>query len=157
VKDKPVSQQNPFSVPSTFGETAVEQISQQVFGGIGRLAYFGYSFLNSFLSQVLTMAVVAALPADAAPIAFIVPVLSIGAAIAIVLLRLKNLGYSGWWLLGLIVPILNIVVGIRLVAAPEGYAVHKTLDTPGKVIVGLLLGAFLLLVAFVVFAIMARP
>jgi len=87
-----VSQQNPFSVPSNFGETAVEQISQQVFGGIGRLAYFGYSFLNSFLSQVLTMAVVAALPADAAPIAFIVPVLSIGAAIAIVLLRLKNLG-----------------------------------------------------------------
>jgi uncharacterized membrane protein YhaH (DUF805 family) len=158
VKGKPVSQQNPFSVPSTFGETAVEQISQQVFGGIGRLAYFGYSFLNSFLSQVLTMALVAALPAEAAPIALlIVAGLSIGAGISIVLLRLKNLGYSGWWLLGLIVPILNIVVGIRLVAAPEGYAVHKALDTPGKVIVGLLLGAFLLLVAFVVFAIMARP
>jgi len=53
------------------------------------------------------------------------------------------------------VPILNIVVGIRLIAAPEGYAVHKTLDTPGKVIVGLLIGALLLFVAFVVFAIMA--
>ena len=156
VKGKPVSEQNPFSVPSTFGETAVEPISQQVFGGIGRLAYFGYSFLNSFLSQVLTLAVVAALPAEAAPIALlIVAGLSIGAGIAIVLLRLKNLGYSGWWLLSLIVPILNIVVTVRLIAAPEGYAIHKTLDTPGRVIVGLLIGIFLLLVAFVVFAALA--
>ncbi|MFM7058499.1 MAG: DUF805 domain-containing protein [Planctomycetota bacterium] len=149
-----MNQQNPFSVPSTFGEVAVEPITQQVFGGIGRLAYFGYSFLNSFLSQVLTVAVVAALPTDAAPVAFIIPLLSIAAGIAIVLLRLKNLGYSGWWLLGLIVPILNLVVGIRLIAAPEGYAVHKTLDGPGKVIVGLVIGAFLLLVAVVVLAAM---
>jgi hypothetical protein len=46
-------------------------------------------------------------------------------------------------------------VAIRLVAAPEGYAVHKTLDTPGKVIVGLAIGAFLLLMAIFVLAAMS--
>ncbi len=155
LKGSSVSQQNPFSVPSTFGETAVEPITQQAFGGIGRLAYFGYSFLNSLLSNVLTIAVVAALPAEAAPVAFIIPALSFVAGIVVVVLRLKNLGYNGWWVLGLIVPILNLVVAIRLVAAPEGYAVHKTLDTPGKVIVGLVIGAFLLVMAIFVLAAMS--
>jgi uncharacterized membrane protein YhaH (DUF805 family) len=66
--------------------------------------------------------------------------------------RLKNLGYSGLWVLGLIVPLLNILVALRCLAAPEGYADHKTLDTPGKVIVGLILGLFVILIAFVVLA-----
>jgi uncharacterized membrane protein YhaH (DUF805 family) len=104
---------------------------------------------------VLTIAVVAALPAEAAPVAFIIPALSFVAGIVILVLRFKNLGYSGWWVLGLIVPILNLVVAIRLIAAPEGYAVHKTLDTPGKVIVGLAIGAFLLLMAIFVLAAMS--
>jgi len=61
--------------------------------------------------------------------------------------RLQNQGYSGWWVLGLIVPILNIAVSVKCIAAPEGYADHKTLDTSGKVVVGLLLAAIVLTVA----------
>lgn len=152
LKGSSVSQQNPFSVPSTFGETAVEPITQQAFGGIGRLAYFGYSVLNSIVSQVLTIAVVSALPAEAAPVALVIAALSMVAAIVITVLRLKNLGNSGWWVLGLIVPILNLIIAIKLIAAPEGYALHKTLDTPGKVIVGLMLGLIVLVVVVVVLA-----
>ncbi|MEY3174666.1 MAG: hypothetical protein RLZZ436_2580 [Planctomycetota bacterium] len=151
-KVRNMSQQNPFSVPSTFGETATEQVTQQAYGGIGRLAYFGYSFLNSFVSNILTFAIAAAAPSAAAGSVIAVGLLSVIAAIVIVVQRLKNLGYSGWWTLGLLVPILNLVLAIELVAAPEGYAKHKTLDTPGKVVVGLTVGLFLLAVAVVILA-----
>jgi len=66
--------------------------------------------------------------------------------------RLQNQGHSGWWVLGLIVPILNIAVSVKCIAAPEGYADHKTMDTSGKVVVGLLLAAIVLTVAALVLA-----
>ena len=150
-----MSQQNPFSVPSTFGETAVEPITQQAYGGIGRLAYFGYSILNSIVSNLLVLALGAVLPPEAVAVALIVPALSFVAGIVIVVLRLKNMGYSGWWVLGLIVPILNLIVAVKLIAAPEGYAVNKTLDTPGKVIVGVMLGLIVLVFAVVLVAALA--
>ena len=150
-----MSQQNPFSVPSTFGETAVEPITQMAYGGIGRLAYFGYSILNSIVSNLLVLALGAVLPPEAVAVALIVPVLSFVAGIVIAVLRLKNMGYSGWWVLGLIVPILNLIVAVKLIAAPEGYAVNKTLDTPGKVIVGLMLGLIVLVFAVVLVAALA--
>lgn len=150
-----MSQQNPFSVPSTFGETAVEPITQQAYGGIGRLAYFGYSILNSIVSNLLVLALGAVLPPEAVAVALIVPVLSFVAGIVIAVLRLKNMGYSGWWVLGLIVPILNLIVAVKLIAAPEGYSVHKTLDTPGKIIVGVMLGLIVLVFAVVLVAALA--
>ena len=66
--------------------------------------------------------------------------------------RLQNQGHSGWWVLGLIVPILNIAVSVKCIAAPEGYADHKTLDTSGKIVVGLLLAAIVLTVAAIALA-----
>lgn len=60
--------------------------------------------------------------------------------------RLQNLGYSGWWVLGMLVPVLNIAVGVKCFAAPEGYADHKTLDTAGKVIIGSFLAMIVLTV-----------
>ncbi len=35
-------------------------------------------------------------------------------------LRFRNQGASGWWAIGIVVPILNIYVAIRALAYPEG-------------------------------------
>ena len=45
--------------------------------------------------------------------------------------RLVNLGMSGWWVLGNLIPFLNIWVGYRCFACPAGYAYHKKLDGIG--------------------------
>ena len=76
----------------------------------------------------------------------LVAVINFVITILISVKRLKNLGHSGWWVLGLFVPILNIVVSVRMLAAPEGYADHKTLDGPGKVIIGVLIGMFVMVI-----------
>lgn len=45
--------------------------------------------------------------------------------------RFQNLGMSGFWIFGNLVPILNIWLGYRLFACPAGYAFHKKLDGIG--------------------------
>ena len=54
--------------------------------------------------------------------------------------RVKNLGMSGWALLWGIVPFMNIWIGWRMIACPAGYENHRTLDTAGKVISGIMIG-----------------
>lgn len=56
------------------------------------------------------------------------------------ILRLRNLGMSGWWLLAKCIPIFYVWLAWRMLTCPEGYADHKQLDLPGKII-----SAFLLL------------
>lgn len=45
--------------------------------------------------------------------------------------RLMNLGMSGWWFLGNLVPLLNLWVGYRCFACPAGYAYQKKMDGIG--------------------------
>lgn len=45
--------------------------------------------------------------------------------------RFRNLYMSRLWLLGLLIPILNLWLGYRLFACPHGYAVHHKLDGTG--------------------------
>ena len=88
--------------------------------------------------------------AEGAPlIALLMLPVSIIGAMALAYQRCVNIGMNPWWCLGLIVPILNIFVGLRCIAYPEGYEHHKTLDTPAKVLIGLFLAAFV----FALFAI----
>ncbi len=53
-------------------------------------------------------------------------------AISTTVNRFKNLGMSGWWWFGMLVPFLNIWLGYRCFACPGGYAFHKKLDGAGK-------------------------
>ena len=87
-----------------------------------------------------------------AALVLVVSLVGMGFGLWIAVQRLINVGLSGWWVLGLIVPILNIWVGFQCLAAPEGYAQHKTLDTAGKVIIGVFLGAIVLFIAIAVLA-----
>lgn len=53
-------------------------------------------------------------------------------------LRMRNLGMSGWWALLQYTPFPGIWIWWRLWACPEGYADHKQLDLAGKVVTGFL-------------------
>ena len=52
-------------------------------------------------------------------------------ALGFSIMRLVNLGMSGWWFLGNFVPFLNLWVGYRCFACPAGYAIHKKMDGVG--------------------------
>ena len=68
-------------------------------------------------------------------IGLVVLIAACPAALYAVALRFRNQGATGWWALGLFVPLVNVYVVIRALAFPEGYADHRTLDVPGKVLV----------------------
>lgn len=133
-----MSEQNPFAVPEF---SAAPEIELRSYGGLRRAPYVGYSILIAFVQNVLLAAVVLG---DGLGL-----MLVLGGLIAHLFVgakRLQNLGYSALWLLGLFVPLLNILVGLRMLAAPEGYADHNTLDGPAKVLIG---GALLFFVGIV--------
>jgi uncharacterized membrane protein YhaH (DUF805 family) len=58
--------------------------------------------------------------------------------------RLGNLGMSGWWFLGNLVPLLNFWVGYRCFACPAGYAYHKKIDGIGILLAIIYWGVILL-------------
>jgi len=152
-----MSEYNPFSAPPAFDDPTSEIVAQRVYGGIGRLAYFGLSILIGVVSNVVMSLIVSqTTPGQSqAPViaVAIVGLLNLTASVTVIVLRLKNLGMNGFWVLGLIVPILNLVIAVRLIAAPAGYADHKTLDTPGKWIVGIFIGLFVLALVIVAIAV----
>lgn len=140
-----MSEYNPFSVsPTSDFVPAAEVQDTQDYPGIGRLAYFGLSVLFNIVFQVLFYIVDQAglikTPESAIVIGGGILLLNFICAVTIIVLRLQNLGMNGFWVLGLVVPILNLVIAVRLIAAPAGYADHKQLDTPGKILVGLMIG-----------------
>ena len=129
-----MAETNVYSAPDA--ELATEVVAGD-YEGIRRLPYFGYSFgvqilfyLGVFLvGESGTLFLMAAL---------------LGVTVWLVVMRLRNTGWSGWWALGMIVPLLNIYVGMRALAFPEGYSDHNTLDTPAKIIIGLFVGFLVL-------------
>ena len=137
---------NPYAATSASIEPSSTVTSQRSYGGIGRLAYFGYSFLAGVV-YTLVEAGVSAVGNEGAAI-FLLPMILayLGVLLWIVALRMINTGYSPWWCVGMFVPFLNILVGIRCIACPEGYADHRTLDTAGKIIVGLFFAMFALII-----------
>ncbi len=137
---------NPFEAPMETGSMR-DDFPTGEYGGIGRAAYFGGSFLVGFIANIIQLVSV---QAGSPEIGVGVALLALPVHIYIAYQRLKNLGYSGWWLLVFIVPILNLLVALRCLAAPEGYADHKTLDSTGKIIMWIFIGFIALIVAAVV-------
>ena len=70
--------------------------------------------------------------------------LMLAGAIYIGVQRLKNIGDSPFWILGIKVPLLNMYVGIRMLAMLEGYADHKVMDTAAKWIIGIFVGVIVI-------------
>jgi uncharacterized membrane protein YhaH (DUF805 family) len=147
-----MSEYNPFTAPESFGDISGQATLTREYGGIRRLPYFGYGFLLNVGVQVIQSIAAAA---DAPVVVLLTLPVSIIGAMALAYQRCLNIGMNPWWCLGLIVPLLNIFVGLRCIAYPEGYEDHKTLDTPAKVIIGLFIAMFVLIILLVVFAVMA--
>ena len=143
-------QRSPYATPEST-QSLGEVETQRVYGGIRRLPYFAFSVLSAVVFQVIAFALgyseEATASTENAGIFLIVLGIFLAITLWLVASRSINSGYSPWWCLGIFIPILNIIVGIRCLACPEGYAQHKTLDTAGKVI-----GIIFLAVMVLVFA-----
>ena len=142
-------QRSPYATPEST-QSLGEVEAQRIYGGIKRLPYFGFSVLSAVVFQLIALALgfsEGAEPSstDNAGIFLIVFGIFIAITLWLVASRSINSGYSPWWCLGIFIPILNLIVGIRCLACPEGYAQHKTLDTAGKVI-GIIFLAMIVLV-----------
>ena len=130
---------NPYTAP---GAPIAEPAISRSYAGLRRLPFFGWSVLLSIIYMAGIMA-----STEVPMLALVcVGVMLIG-SLYLYVLRFRNQGSSGFWALGMFVPLLNLYTGLRAIAFPEGYADHRTLDTPAKILIGLWLAAFLLGIA----------
>ena len=144
---------NPFAATKT-PEAANPVALQKSYGGIGRSAYGGLIFLVGIAGTVMhNLDLMLNLIGPEATLLLFIPValIEFGAILWITAQRITNTGYSRWWCVAIAVPFLNILLAFRLIACPEGYADHRTLDTAGKIMVGLFLAMFALFVIIIVF------
>ena len=118
------------------------------FGGVDRLQYFLISMGIGVANMVLTL-----MFADTPAVAMVSLIAAVIASIYLVVQRLKNIGSSPWWTLAFIVPLLNLYIGMKCLAFPEGYQEHKQLDSAAKIIIGLFLAMFVLAMLGIVAAI----
>lgn len=132
---------NPYASPQQPVVVADAALSlPRQYGGIGRLSFLGL-WIGLTLVNVL---IVLFAPSDLAGL--LGPVVGI-AAFALTYFQLVNIGMNPWWCLALVVPILNLLLFIRCLVMPEGYADTKEFDAVGKVAMYVACAVFVLLVA----------
>lgn len=131
------SEHNPYQPP----QTTSNEVEVAQYPGINRLTFF----LGSLGIVILMVIGVAATlgfgsveDEDAiGPVFVIVMVAGFVGIIVLAVLRVRNVGKSGWWYLTILIPIYNIWTQIVVAAAPTGYEDTGEFDTAGKVIAGL--------------------
>jgi hypothetical protein len=154
VRQKGKAMENPDSSPQA--SVAPEATALQTplhYGGIRRLPYLGIMIGLAIFQNVLLAGIASTDRTGGATL--IVAILFMIISCIPVYYRLKNIGMNPLWCLATLVPILNLLVGIRCLVFQEGYADTKKLDTAGKVITFIVLGLFVLVVIAVVVSVMA--
>ncbi len=145
--------ENPYSPPqASVVPEATAQRTPRHYGGIRRLPYLGI-MIGLSIFQNISLAVIAS--ADRPDTTLIVAIFFMIVSFIPVYYRLKNIGMNPWWCLLMLVPCLNLLVGIRCLVFQEGYADTRKLDTAGRVITFIVLGLFVLVVISVVVSAMA--
>lgn len=118
----------------------------QSYPGIGRLHY-ALALIGLYIAIAASSAILAA-DSDVTSAIFTV-LLCLFVFVGVQ--RFRNQGASGWWVLGYLVPFLNVYVSVRAFAYPEGYVAEGRLDRTGKIIATIYLviviGGILLAVA----------
>ena len=141
--------ENPYSSPqASVAPEATALQTPRHYGGIRRLPYLGIMIGLAIFQNVLLAGIASTDRTGGATL--IVAILFM-----IVYYRLKNIGMNPWWCLAMLVPILNLLVGIRCLVCQEGYADTKKLDTAGKVITFIVLALFVLVLITVLILVMA--
>ncbi len=105
-------------------------------GGTNRQGYFFVMLIfpalwwvtTTFLANYIVGEIEPELLRKIVAASFIIPFLI---AITATFSRLRNLHMSRLWFLGLFVPLLNLWLGYRLFACPQGYAIHDEQDGVG--------------------------
>jgi DNA-directed RNA polymerase subunit RPC12/RpoP len=137
---------NPYTPPQSHGYTEATVVVQtRHYGGIRRLPYFGIALGLGFLQVVFSTIDSSGVLVLAVIVGSFFPVYY----------RLKNIGMNPWWCLLMIVPIANLLVGIRCLVFQEGYEDTKKLDQAGKVITYTVGGFVALGVLLLIIGIMA--
>ncbi|HDP89364.1 MAG TPA: DUF805 domain-containing protein [Thioalkalivibrio sp.] len=127
-----MSATNPYTAPgSAVADAAVAYAEPKVFGTgrLGRLRYFGYSFMITFalyivlgIAAAVMVPMVGNNPEALGPmfIGLYLVAAVVGTVIAVFLgvQRLHDMGYSGWLWLLLLVPIVNILMSLFMLFAP---------------------------------------
>jgi uncharacterized membrane protein YhaH (DUF805 family) len=103
----------------------------------GRALYLLSTFVAGFVGGLFMS------NSSSAPLGNLIIILGVGVALV---LRLRDIGHSGWWALLMFVPIGNLVIGIMAFYAPRGYAITKKADTAMKVLGWITLGFFVLFI-----------
>ena len=110
-------------------------ISQSTMGDCG---VFPILFSLYLLVALIGVGTAIVIPAGLSKDELFVPVLlALGSSVLVFLIatvyRLQNIGFSKWWVLVLLVPIINSILMMCCWVLPEGYADTKKLDGVGKV------------------------
>ena len=127
-----MAETNPYNAPgSQVGDAAVAYSDPKFFGmgRLGRLRYFGYSIVATFIlyfvlgiAAAILIPVVGSNPDAAAGIGgllyFVAVVVGLVIAVFLGVQRLHDMGYSGWLWLLLLVPLVNIIMSLFLLFAP---------------------------------------
>lgn len=141
---------NPYEAPQApLVDSASAVFTPRSFGGIQRMPFVGV------LVALIVIPVVIELMAPPSgymqTILHVISWVFLFGYLAAIVLRLKNIGMSGGWALLLLVPIANLLLILRCLAFQEGYVEVGKLDTPGRVMMYLLLALLLLSVVGIVF------
>lgn len=124
--------------------------------GTGRAGYF-FGVLATALAAGFIQAYLTPHAAGYEKILAAIPWIGRLLILAVAAKRFVNLGMSRWWMLGTIVPFLNLWLGYRLFACPPGYGWHRKMDGLGIflaviywlfVAVGIIAVVLILLIAF---------
>lgn len=118
---------NPYSAPAvTFDPLAAE--GRPTFGGVNRSQYITWTIASWILNCVVLRILAPHLGAYAQVVAIGFLLFQIGVIFYLVAQRHINLGYSPYWAIGMLIPLVNLFVGVRCMVFPEGYAHHRRLD-----------------------------
>ena len=148
-----VNEANPFAASSLTAEelrtdSPLAEFQGQ-FGGFRRRTFWALLIGAGILFNAAIGAVVwnVANQETAAIVVIILQVTHICFLLFTVTRRLVNLGTSPWWAIGIFVPILNLLIVVRCLICPEGYAVHKRYDLAAKIALFFVLALFVLAVS----------
>ncbi|MGZ3181182.1 MAG: DUF805 domain-containing protein [Telluria sp.] len=121
---------NPYAAPAAafdgaalFDTDSYKPVLFELNGRIGRLRFLGYSWVLGFLLQVLVVGLVAAHAYQAA--ALLQPWGNFVVLAFVARRRLHDLDRSAWFALAMLIPFLNILVGLYLLCAPGTDGVNR--------------------------------
>lgn len=114
--------------------TAKSPINASTTRPFGRKAYFLWILMIGVLSSILSQGNAEELSALVA-LVVLIPVV----------LRLRDIGTTGWWCLLALVPLVNFALSYFLICAPAGYAKHGQADTTMKILSAIFLSILVLI------------